>query len=76
MDGLEKYKFDSIVAQLKIDFTDREDQERVKYIDFMETTLKSYVPENCEEMGLIKLQRFIDRFGERLFAWKLGDRNE
>lgn len=71
MDVLEKYKLDSIVAQLKLDLPNRTDEERAKYIDLVEIMLESHMLEELEvNGGKQNFNYFIDTYADKLLSWK------
>lgn len=71
MDELEKYKFASIVAQLKLDLPNRTDEERAKYIDLIEIMLESHMIEELEvNGGKQNFHHFIDTYADKLLTWK------
>jgi hypothetical protein len=71
MDVLDKYKFDSITAQLKLDLPNHTKEDRAKYIELIEIMLESYMLEDLEvNGGKQNFTRFIDSYADKLFAWK------
>lgn len=67
----DKYKFDSIVAQLRLDLPNHTDEERTKYIDLLEIMLGSHMVSELEvNGGKENFTRFIDIYADRLLEWK------
>ena len=71
MDILDKYKFDSITAQLRLDLPNHTEEERAKYIDLLEITLENHMVNELEvNGGKENFCRFIDTYADRLLEWK------
>jgi len=72
MDVLDKYKFESISAQLKLDLPDHPEDERARYIDLLEIMLEDSEIADLEvNGGQENFTRFIDKYADKLLAWKL-----
>lgn len=71
MDILDNYKFDSIVAQLRLDLPNHSEEERAKYIDLLNIVLEDHMVEELEvNGGQHNFTRFIDTYADRLLEWK------
>lgn len=67
MDTLDKYKYDSITAQLRLDLPNYTDEERTKYIDLLEIMLDNHMIYGLEvNGGKENFTRFIDAYADRL----------
>ena len=71
MDILDKHKFDSIVAQLRLDLPNHSEEETTKYIDLLDIVLEDHMVEELEvNGGKHNFARFIDNYADRLLEWK------
>lgn len=71
MDILDKYKFESISAQLRLDLPNHSEDERAKYIDLLEITLDEHMISDLEvNGGKENFTRFINTYANKLLAWK------
>lgn len=71
MNILDKYKFDSIATQLRIDLPNHTEEERTKYIDLLEIMLDNHMISELEvNGGKENFTRFIDTYADRLLEWK------
>ena len=71
MDILDKYKFESISAQLRLDLPNHSEDERAKYIDLLEIMLDDHMISDLEvNGGKENFTRFIDAYADRLLEWK------
>jgi hypothetical protein len=67
----DKYKFNSITAQLKLDLPNHTDEEHTKYIDLLEIMLDDHMISELEvNGGRENFTRFIETYADRLLEWK------
>lgn len=68
---LEKFKIDSITAQLRLDLPNQAECQRVEYINLIKIFLEDYMVLDLEvNGGKLNFNRFIDQFSDKLFMWK------
>lgn len=71
MSMLEKFKIDSIVAQLKIDLPNHSENERDRYVELLEIMLENHEIEALEvNGGKENFIRFINKYADKLLHWK------
>ena len=74
MDALDKFKSESIFAQLKLDLPNHSEDERVKYFDLLKIMLEDHMIEDLEvNGGDHNFSKFIDMYADKLFKWKSED---
>ena len=71
MDALEKFKIDSIVAQLKRDLPNLTEDKRATYVNLLEVILDDHEIEALEvNGGKENFICFIDKYADKLLQWK------
>jgi hypothetical protein len=74
---LEKFKTDSITAQLRLDLPNQAEYQRIEYINLIKIFLEDYMVLDLEiNGGKLNFNRFIDEFSEKLFLWKSKENKE
>ena len=71
MDEVDKFKMDSIVAQLRKDLPSHTEEERAKYLDLLEIMLDDQMIGDLEiNGGKENFTLFVDKYADKLLAWK------
>lgn len=71
---LEKFKTDSIAAQLQPHLPSQAEHQRVGYINPIKIFLMDYMALDLEANGgKLNFNRFIDQLSDKLFIWKSED---
>ena len=67
----EKFTFDSITAQLKLDLPNHKESDMAKYVDLINLMLEDYMLLDLEvNGGKLNFINFIDNYGDKLIEWK------